>query len=82
MEARPLRVRPEALRGLALPIYEELGDLLGQANALNNLGVDAYYEGRWQEALETYERPPLDDGIRAELDEYVARRRAEIEADL
>ena len=45
-----------ALRGLALPIYEELGDLLGQANALNNLGVDAYYEGRWQEALDFYER--------------------------
>jgi class 3 adenylate cyclase/tetratricopeptide (TPR) repeat protein len=45
-----------ALRGLALPIYEELGDLLGQANVLNNLGVDAYYEGRWQEALNLYER--------------------------
>ncbi|HSC50705.1 MAG TPA: AAA family ATPase, partial [Gaiellaceae bacterium] len=45
-----------ALRGLAVPIYEELGDLLGQANALNNLGVDAYYEGRWQEALELYDR--------------------------
>ena len=45
-----------ALRGLALPIYEELGDLLGQANALNNLGVDAYYEGRWQEALDYYDR--------------------------
>ncbi|MGB2874801.1 MAG: adenylate/guanylate cyclase domain-containing protein [Gaiellaceae bacterium] len=42
-------------RGLALPIYEELGDLLGQANALNNLGVDAYYEGRWQEALDLYD---------------------------
>jgi class 3 adenylate cyclase/tetratricopeptide (TPR) repeat protein len=45
-----------ALRGLALPIYEELGDLLGQANALNNLGVDAFYEGRWQEALDLYDR--------------------------
>ena len=45
-----------ALRGLALPIYEELGDLLGQANVLNNLGVDAYYEGRWQEALDLYEQ--------------------------
>lgn len=45
-----------ALRGLALPIYEELGDLLGQANVLNNMGVDAYYEGRWREALELYER--------------------------
>src|SRR5207237_664536 len=36
-----------AVRDLALPIYEELGDLLGQANALNHLGIDAYYEGRW-----------------------------------
>jgi tetratricopeptide (TPR) repeat protein len=45
-----------ALRGLALPIYEEIGDLLGQANVLNNLGVDAYYEGRWQQALEHYDR--------------------------
>ena len=43
-------------RGLALPIYEELGDLLGQANVLNNLGIDAYYEGRWDEALDLYER--------------------------
>jgi class 3 adenylate cyclase/tetratricopeptide (TPR) repeat protein len=45
-----------AFRGLALPIYEELGDLLGEANVLNNLGIDAYYEGRWQEALDLYER--------------------------
>jgi tetratricopeptide (TPR) repeat protein len=44
------------VRELALPIYEELGDLLGQANALNNLGIDAYYEGRWDEALEYYAR--------------------------
>jgi len=44
-----------ALRGVALPIYAELGDLLGQANVLNNMGVDAYYEGRWREALELYE---------------------------
>jgi class 3 adenylate cyclase/tetratricopeptide (TPR) repeat protein len=45
-----------AFRGLALPIYEEIGDLLGQANALNNLGVDAYYESRWPEALDAYDR--------------------------
>ena len=45
-----------AFRGLALPIYEEIGDLLGQANVLNNLGIDAYYEGRWGEALALYER--------------------------
>jgi tetratricopeptide (TPR) repeat protein len=44
------------VRDLALPIYEELGDLLGQANALNNLGIDAYYEGRWDDALDDYER--------------------------
>ena len=43
-------------RGLALPIYEEIGDLLGQANVLTNLGVDAYYEGRWDESLSLYER--------------------------
>jgi class 3 adenylate cyclase/tetratricopeptide (TPR) repeat protein len=43
-------------RDLALPIFEELGDLVGQANALNNLGIDAYYEGRWAEALGFYER--------------------------
>lgn len=43
-------------RALALPIYEELGDWLGQANVLNNLGVDAYYEGRWNDAVEFYRR--------------------------
>ncbi|HEV2902164.1 MAG TPA: adenylate/guanylate cyclase domain-containing protein [Gaiellaceae bacterium] len=45
-----------AFRGMALPVYEELGDLLGQANVLNNLGIDAYYEGRWDEALDLYAR--------------------------
>ena len=45
-----------AFRGLALPIYEELGDLLGQAHVLNNLGIEAYYDGRWDEALDLYER--------------------------
>ena len=45
-----------AFRGLALPIYEELGDLLGQAQVLNNLGIDAYYEGRWDDALDLYRR--------------------------
>ncbi|HKN62712.1 MAG TPA: tetratricopeptide repeat protein [Gaiellaceae bacterium] len=48
--------RRHEVRELALPIYEELGDLLGQANALNNLGIDAYYEGRWEEALGYYDR--------------------------
>ena len=35
-----------AFRGLALPLFEELGNLKGQATVLNNLGIDAYYEGR------------------------------------
>jgi class 3 adenylate cyclase/tetratricopeptide (TPR) repeat protein len=46
----------EKYRELALPIYEETGDLLGQANVLNNLGIDAYYEGKWDAALELYEK--------------------------
>jgi class 3 adenylate cyclase/tetratricopeptide (TPR) repeat protein len=53
-----LRGSPErhAFRGLALPIYEEIGDLVGQATVLNNLGIEAYYEGRWDEARDLYER--------------------------
>jgi len=31
----------------------------------------------WRAALESYEPPPIDDGIRAELHEYAARRRRE-----
>lgn len=49
---------PEAarFRDLALPIYEELGDLVGQGNVLNNLGIEAYFEGRWDDALDLYRR--------------------------
>jgi predicted ATPase/class 3 adenylate cyclase len=46
----------DAFRGLALPIYEELGDLAGQAAVLNNLGAEAYWAGRWADALDLYER--------------------------
>jgi tetratricopeptide (TPR) repeat protein len=45
-----------AFRGLALPIYEELGNLKRQAAVLNNLGIDAYYEGDWAKALDVYGR--------------------------
>ena len=45
-----------AFRGLAFPIFEQLGDLQGQATALNNLGIDYYYEGDWANALHVYER--------------------------
>ncbi len=49
---------PEAqrYRDLALPIFEELGDFDKQGRVLTNLGVNAYHEGRWDEALELYER--------------------------
>ena len=45
-----------AYRGLALALYEELGDPKGQASALNNMGIDAYYEGDWESAVDRYER--------------------------
>ncbi|HZG36374.1 MAG TPA: tetratricopeptide repeat protein, partial [Gaiellaceae bacterium] len=45
-----------AFSGLALPLFEELGDLRGQALTLLNLGVEAYYEGDWEKALNLYER--------------------------
>jgi tetratricopeptide (TPR) repeat protein len=40
----------------SLAIFEELGDLVGQGNVLNNLGIGAYYQGRWAVALDYYER--------------------------
>jgi class 3 adenylate cyclase/tetratricopeptide (TPR) repeat protein len=50
--------RPDVVRYRELPLqlFEELGDLVGQANVLNNLGVEAHDESRWTEALEYYER--------------------------
>jgi tetratricopeptide (TPR) repeat protein len=35
----------------ALQIFEELGDLGGQAHALNNLAMRRVFEGRWPDAL-------------------------------
>ena len=32
----------------------------------------------WRETLEAYERPPIDDGVREQLAEYVTRRRTEL----
>jgi len=40
----------------ALSIYEELGDLSGQATVLNNMAGFAYLRGRWPEAMERYRR--------------------------
>jgi trimethylamine--corrinoid protein Co-methyltransferase len=32
----------------------------------------------WRETLESYEQPPMDEAVRAELEEFVTRRRAEL----
>ena len=40
----------------ALAIFDELGLLNRQGTVLNNMGVRAYYEGAWDEALELYHR--------------------------
>ena len=45
-----------AVRELALPIYQRIGDLVGEADVHNNVGIDAYYEGRLDDALASYER--------------------------
>ena len=42
--------------GRALQIYEQLGDLEHEATVLNNLGMIAYFDGRWDEAIELYHR--------------------------
>ncbi|RYP87273.1 tetratricopeptide repeat protein [Nocardioides guangzhouensis] len=40
----------------ALRLYEELGDLGGQAHSLNNLALRRLLEGRWTESLEMFGR--------------------------
>jgi class 3 adenylate cyclase/tetratricopeptide (TPR) repeat protein len=40
----------------AFDLYRACGDLTNQATMANNLGVDAYYENRWDDTLEWYER--------------------------
>ena len=39
-----------------MPILEEVGDLVGQSSLLNNLGIEAYYAGRWDDAIDLYRR--------------------------
>ena len=40
----------------ALRLFEELGDLGGQAHALNNLAMRRLLQGQWTESLEMFER--------------------------
>jgi predicted ATPase/class 3 adenylate cyclase len=48
----------------ALALYEELGHLEGQAIILSNLGVIAYRQGEWNEAIDLWQRS-------AELEERI-----------
>lgn len=40
----------------AYDLYGEVGDLANQAQLANNLGVMAYFDGRWAETLEHYQQ--------------------------
>ena len=40
----------------ALSLFEELGDVKRQGDVLTYFGAMAYWEGRWREAVELYER--------------------------
>ena len=44
----------------AVEIYRDLGELRSAALAVNNLGVQAYAEGRWDEAVERYKTADED----------------------
>ena len=43
-------------RDSALAILEEVGDLVRLASLQNNVGIEAYFDGRWDDALEWYRR--------------------------
>ncbi len=69
--------------GLALAIYEELQDLPGLGREYSNLGVFAYYEGRWDDAVEFYTkgmraRERIGDTVHAAIGTYNI---AEIQSD-
>ncbi len=48
----------------ALELYDELGDLVSKGGVLNNLGLAAYYAGRWDDAVDLY-RQALETWDRA-----------------
>jgi class 3 adenylate cyclase/tetratricopeptide (TPR) repeat protein len=53
----------------ALALYEEIGDLSGQAGVLMGMGAFAYWQGRWDDARELYDRGRL---LRERLGNVVA----------
>ena len=55
----------------ALEIYEQLGDPEHESMVLNNLGMFAYFDGRWDEAVTLYRRA-RESGERAGMPADVA----------
>ncbi|HEY3540906.1 MAG TPA: adenylate/guanylate cyclase domain-containing protein [Gaiellaceae bacterium] len=43
-------------RDAALAILEEVGDLARLTNLQNNVGIESYFDGRWDEAIDWYRR--------------------------
>ncbi len=43
-------------RDKALAILQEVGDLARLTNLQNNVGIEAYFDGRWDDALDWYRR--------------------------
>jgi class 3 adenylate cyclase/tetratricopeptide (TPR) repeat protein len=46
----------ESYGEMALALYEQLGDTAGVATVTANLGMERYFDGRWDEAADLYER--------------------------
>ena len=52
--------RPDAgYTDAALELFRAVGDLVGEANVLNNIGVRAYFAGDWELAADRYEASRL-----------------------
>ena len=65
-----------------LAVMDQLGEVIPQDDYVPILVLTGDASARaakiYQKTLDEYEPPPLDDAIRAELEEYVIRRRAEL----
>ena len=69
-------VTPFLLMGAMSPVT--IPAALVQQTVSGALEMTARADTLWRAALESYEPPPIDEGIREELYEYAARRRREL----